>query len=591
MESTIGHAMSKDGAELRGVLSEPFSQHAAVAALGQAALLNQDVNGVFSMAVDLLCEVLGVDYAKVLRQPAVGEPLVLVAGRGWQKHIRVGEATVPCDHDSQAGYTLLSNEPVLVEDLARERRFTAPRLLSDHGVVSGMSVVIQGRDRPYGVLGVHSTHQRHFTADEGDFLQSVANIVSSAVESRRFLEEAEQRARYATAIAECAQALLASTGEDRIQHALEALIAATEATWVFLERNIIDPELGFCSQTVAEVEGSGTPDYEVDNRYWDLVPWERMPTTRQHMEKGKPFVVIPDRLEGPEYDLYAADPYPVKSELDIPIFVDGKWTGLIGITDQTIVRNWNETDLSLLVTAAKMIGAFWERDAAREGLEQMNRAKDTFLASVSHELRTPLTAVVGFGQILQDSADTMSEEERAGLLKMVVAQGTDLTNITNDLLVAAKADIGTLEVTLVPVNLRAQTAQVLEAFERDQVSHIGLVGHSVRANGDPDRVRQIVRNLISNALRYGGDSIRVEVLSGDFTAQVLVCDNGLAIPEEDRERIFQAYQRAHNAPGVTGSLGLGLAISRQLARLMGGDLTYRYQQSESIFEFALPHGV
>jgi signal transduction histidine kinase len=407
--------------------------------------------------------------------------------------------------------------------------------------------------------------------------------------SGAFLEQAETNARYQTALVECAQMLLASSGEDRIQHALEALIAATEATWVFLERNITDPELGFCSQTVAEVEGPGTHDYEVDNRYWDLVPWERMPTSRQHMEKGTPFVVFPDRLEGPEYDLYAADPYPVKSELDIPIFVDGEWVGLIGFSDQTIVRNWSETDLSLLVTAANMFGAFWEREAARERLEQMNRAKDAFLASVSHELRTPLTAVVGFGQILQDSADTMSEEERADLLRMVVAQGTDLTNIVNDLLVAAKTDIGTLEVTSVHVNLRAQTAQVLEAFEWDLVNHVELVGHSVRAKGDPDRVRQIVRNLISNALRYGGDTIRVKVLSGDTTAQVLVCDNGPAIPDEDRERIFQPYQRAHNAPGITEALGLGLAISRQLAELMGGDLTYRHQHGESIFEFALPH--
>jgi signal transduction histidine kinase len=106
--------------------------------------------------------------------------------------------------------------------------------------------------------------------------------------------------------------------------------------------------------------------------------------------------------------------------------------------------------------------------------------------------------------------------------------------------------------------------------------------------GDPDRVRQVIRNLVSNALRYGGDAIRVEVLSGGTNAKVLVCDTGIAIPEQDRERIFEPYQRAHNAPGLAGSIGLGLAISRQLAQLMGGDLTYRHQNGESIFEFALP---
>jgi signal transduction histidine kinase len=115
-----------------------------------------------------------------------------------------------------------------------------------------------------------------------------------------------------------------------------------------------------------------------------------------------------------------------------------------------------------------------------------------------------------------------------------------------------------------------------------------LIGDSVRAVGDPERVRQIVRNLISNALRYGGDTIRVEVLSADSNSRVLVCDNGTPIAEEDRERIFQPYQRAHDAPGLPDSLGLGLAISRQLAQLMGGDLTYRHHNGESVFELALP---
>jgi len=235
-----------------------------------------------------------------------------------------------------------------------------------------------------------------------------------------------------------------------------------------------------------------------------------------------------------------------------------------------------------------MIGAFWEREIARERLEQSIRSKDDFLASVSHELRTPLTAVLGFGQILQDESGSLMAKERSELAETLVRQATDLTNIVNDLLVAAKTDTGTLHVTQVPVNLRAQAAQALEAFEDERVNHIALVGHSVRACGDPHRVRQIVRNLISNALRYGGEAIRVEVSADTTSANVLVCDNGPPIPVADRERIFEQYQRAHNAPGLAGSLGLGLAISRQLARRMDGDLTYRHENGESIFELSLP---
>ena len=319
--------------------------------------------------------------------------------------MQLGETTIPCDLNSQAGYTLLSDEPVVVEDLESETRFVGPDLLLDHAVVSGMSVVIQGRDRPYGLLGVHSTRRCQFTVDDGDFLRAVANILDSAVENERAVRRFKQSARYETALAECAQALLASSGEERLQHALESLFVATEATYVFVERNVVDPELGFCSQFVAEAEDPNAASYEMEKEFWDLVPWANMPMTRESLENGRPMSIIPELLEGPDYGEYAKDPFPVASELEVPIFADGEWVGLIGFSDQEVVRDWSDSDVALLSAAASMIGAFWEREAARDRLEQLNRAKDEFLASVSHELRTPLTAVVGFAEILQESVD------------------------------------------------------------------------------------------------------------------------------------------------------------------------------------------
>lgn len=577
------------------VLTRQRSPQAAVAELGQAALGGAEFGDVFDLAVGLACEVLDAEFAKILHQPSVGQPFVLVAGRGWGDHIHFGETTVPCDQGSQAGYTLTVSQPVRVDDLREEGRFSGPPLLTDHAVVGGLSVVIPGEDRAYGVLGVHTRQRRTFTDDDGDFLRSVANILGSTVQNekaRQQIEEhsrlRERRLRYQEAIATCARTLLASSGDSRLELAIEALLKATQATYVFVERNVMDPELGFCSRTVAEAEESDTVDGEQDSDYWTLVPWDRMPTSRSYLEIGEPVVLIPDQLEGIEFEQYAADPYPVKSEMNIPIFAEDRWVGLIGFSDSEILREWTEEDLSLLTTAATMIGAFWERETARQALEDLIRSKDEFLASVSHELRTPLTAVVGFAEVLQNAGNTLSEEKQVRYLQTMVRQGKDLANIVDDLLVAAKAGVGNLHVTLIPTNLRAQAAQVLEAFEQDQVAHIELLGDPVTAVGDPDRVRQILRNFISNALRYGGNTVQVRVLSDDSSSKVLVCDNGIAIPEAEREVIFRPYQRAHNAPGLVGSVGLGLAISRQLARLMGGDVTYRHENGESIFELALP---
>ena len=591
MDATAEQGLAGDPAELIDDFSARISRSAAIAELGQFALLGHDVDGLLRLAADLVCEILGVEYSKVLHQPAAGEPLVLVAGSGWSDHVEWGVTIVPCDANSQAGYTLLSNETVLVEDLALETRFVGPPLLLEHGVVSGMSVLIQGQDRPYGVLGVHSTHRRRFTDDDGDFLRAVANILGGALASMHSVEQAEQSARYNTALAVCAQHLLASSGDDRIQQALGALFVATDATYVFVERNVTDPELGFCSQVVAEVEDDDATDFELDNEYWELVPWENMPTTRAALEAGMPISIIPEQLEGPEYDQYAADPYPVQSELEVPILANGEWAGLIGFADQTMVRRWTDTDVSLLTTTATMIGAFWERDEAQKRLEQANQAKDSFIASVSHELRTPLTAIVGYGEILLEESGTLSDEDREELTRTVVRQGNDLANIVNDLLLAARADINRLHVTQVRLNLRDEVSRVLDGFDQVKVADIRITGEAIAAAGDPERVRQVLRNLVSNALRYGGDTIRVELTSEEAIAKVLVCDNGTAIPEEDRQKIFQPYQRARNTRGLTESLGLGLAISRQLAQLMGGDLACRNNGGESIFEFTLPIAV
>ena len=164
-----------------------------------------------------------------------------------------------------------------------------------------------------------------------------------------------------------------------------------------------DPILGLCSKTTIKAE---EPGYETvgDNHYWDLVPWDRMPISRSHLERGEPFVLIPDELAGVERELYNSDPFPVKSELNIQIFVGDEWAGLVGFSDTEKAQVWTAEDLSLLTTAATVIGAFWEREAANQRLEELVRSKDEFLASVSHELRTPITAVVGFGDECGDFA-------------------------------------------------------------------------------------------------------------------------------------------------------------------------------------------
>lgn len=226
---------------------------------------------------------------------------------------------------------------------------------------------------------------------------------------------------------------------------------------------------------------------------------------------------------------------------------------------------------------------------AEQRLIDLLASKDQLIASVSHELRTPLTGLVGFASVLREQINSLSHGERLMMLDQIVEQGNDLTNIVEDLLVAARADIETLNVRCEPVDLHREVRQVLARLARHTAIDRVEVGHpSIDAAGDASRVRQILRNLITNALRYGGDRVWIELEEVGPWVRLCVSDDGGGIPVEQRDRIFDAYHRAHDEPGLTGSVGLGLTVARTLARLMGGDLVYRFEDGRSTFELQLP---
>ena len=176
-----------DLASLEVELAVRARQQAVVAHLGQRALSGIDLQALMDEAVQLLAQTLGVEYCKILQLLPEGEKLLLVAGVGLKEGY-VGRAMVDAGRESQAGYTLASKEPVVVEDLRLETRFSGPPLLLEHGVVSGMSVVIQDWARPFGVLEVHTSQRRIFTRDDINFLHSIANIIAAA-NDRKWVED------------------------------------------------------------------------------------------------------------------------------------------------------------------------------------------------------------------------------------------------------------------------------------------------------------------------------------------------------------------------------------------------------------------
>lgn len=260
---------------------------------------------------------------------------------------------------------------------------------------------------------------------------------------------------------------------------------------------------------------------------------------------------------------------------------------LHGLLHWTVPHLFGEPDLSRVIVSVIDVT---EMHNARQGLEMSLKSKDELIATVSHELRTPLTTVVGLSTELSDAYDEFSKDEAQDLLKMVADQSIEVATIVEDLLVAARAESGSLKVSVEPVDLHLEAKTTLRGLDIEEVVDCHTVGVVPTVYADSGRVRQILRNLLVNARRYGTQPIRVVVHGSEDSVNVEVRDRGTPIADDEQEMIFERYYRARQTPGVTASVGLGLTVSRELARVMGGDLTYRHD-GESVFTLSLPRPI
>lgn len=165
-------------------LQSRLRQQDVVAQISRRALETSDLQLLFDEAVLFVYDTLEVDYTKILELQPGGDHFLIIAGVGWQEGF-VGQAKVSAAAYSQAGYTLLSNAPIVVDDLRQETRFEGPSVLFEHNVISSMTVIIPGAEKAWGVLGAHTLRYRPFSIGDVYFLQSVANAIANAIMLQR----------------------------------------------------------------------------------------------------------------------------------------------------------------------------------------------------------------------------------------------------------------------------------------------------------------------------------------------------------------------------------------------------------------------
>lgn len=228
-------------------------------------------------------------------------------------------------------------------------------------------------------------------------------------------------------------------------------------------------------------------------------------------------------------------------------------------------------------------------------LRRLAELKSEFVSDVSHELKTPLASIKGLAEVLLDGA--LQEKDAPRFLVSIGREVDRMARLVKDLLNLSKIESGVVKMEARPFDLRALVEEVIDGLRGRAKSHRVTIDLTVEglvwANGDRDRVEQVVVNLLDNALRYSPTDSRIEVVVGhdDETCRVEVADAGIGIPTRDLERIFQRFYRVDKARSrEKGGTGLGLSIARQIVERLGGRI-WASSEGEgrgSRFTFTLP---
>lgn len=333
----------------------------------------------------------------------------------------------------------------------------------------------------------------------------------------------------------------------------------------------------------------------------DAAAWERfisieseLPVGWEVMRTRRPVAVEhPD--EHPELmppDWY--EPFDISSVVYLPLVAWDECFGVL-VLDHRQPRTISDQQLGMAEAVASQgavaiaVGRLLERlRRANEDLERAGRVKDEFLSMLSHELRNPVTSVLGFTATLERSWDQLDEERRAQLLARIRFNAERQDRMIDDLLQTSRIEHGDLTVRVRTVPLGALVEDVVEHLHLPGDTEVQVGGHLVRA--DPDHVRQIVSNLLTNAAKYGRPPFELTSRPpADGMVQLRIRDHGDGVPEAFVPELFERFTQAdRDHGGAVSGVGLGLSIARTLARAGGGDLRYETDGAGAVFVLELP---
>ncbi len=463
--------------------------------------------------------------------------------------------------------------------------------------LSYLGVPIIAGQQAFGVISVQSTTQEgRFDKTDLNLLNTIAANVGTALQNARLHQETERRAEEMAALAEVGREISATldlpTVLLRIAAHTRDLLAADDSAIYLPDSD---------GKTFRAIVALGEYSDEI---------------TRDPIHFGEGIVgAIAESGVGEVVNHAITDPRsipqigipPEEQEIDhlmcTPLMNGEQVTGLMAVwrrgAEQLL---FSQADLDFLTGLARQTAIavqnarlFEEAEEARGIAEQANQAKSAFMANMSHELRTPLNAIIGFTRIVKRKARGNLPEKQVDNLDKVLTSAQHLLGLINTILDIAKIEAGQTEVTpseFEAAGLVSMCLTTAQPLARPGVEMTADIAPNLpRVYSDQDKIKQILLNLLSNAAKFTHEgSITIQARQRATLLAIDVSDTGIGMNEEQLGRVFEEFQQADTSTTRQyGGTGLGLSISRQLAQLLGGDLTATSVEGQgSIFTLAIP---
>jgi signal transduction histidine kinase len=566
-----------------------------------------DLQGVFDTLIESAARLCEADNALLWRRD--GELCHVVANHVYSREFEeyLKQHPVPVGRGSLAGRTALGGKVVHIPDVLADPEYTMTETIKRAPYRTMLGVPLLREGNPIGVIALTRATVRPFTDKQIELVTTFADQAVIAIENVRLFDDVQARTkelseslRQQTATAEVLKTISRTAFDlQRVFDTLvENAVRLCEAERAFLFR--FDGEF---LRSVASYNVSAELRDFVDRN--PIAPGRHSISARAALERRT--VHVFDVQADPEYAYAVRDERPIRTTLAVPMLKGDDLVGTITIyrlelkpfTDKQIALV--ETFADQAAIAIENVRLFDEIQDKSRQLAEASERKSQFLASMSHELRTPLNAIIGLTEMMVTNAARFGTEKALEPLRRVNAAGTHLLSLINEVLDLSKIEAGKLELNLERVDLPRLVDEVIgtagQLAEKNQNRLTVEAQENLGAlNTDSMRVKQILLNLLSNACKFtkeGEVALRVRKMAdGRDWVELAVADTGIGLTAEQQAKLFQDFTQADSLTARRyGGTGLGLALSRKLARMMGGDVTVTSEPGKgSVFTVRLPNG-